>query len=279
MTNQTDQADQDVVLVEQIGAARVLTFNRPEALNAMGGGLPGRILEELDRADADDEARVVILTGAGRGFCAGGDVKAMYRSRVQGADDGAAAAPRAFLASAVFSQGAIPQKIRKLSKPVIGAINGDAAGAGCDIALSVDIRIASERARFGEVFGRMGLIPDNGGLYLLPRLVGMARAAEMILTAEMFTVDQIADWGLLNAVVPHDELMPAALEFAERIANTPPLALATAKWGLQRAQHADFETSFDWVNYSMNLLRASPEHKEAVARFVEERAARRASSD
>ena len=200
----------------------------------------------------------------------------MYRPRVQGEGGGR---PQAVPATRVFDQGAIPQKIRKLSKPVIAAVNGDAAGAGCDIALSADIRIASERARFGEVFARMGLLPDNGAMYLLPRLVGMARASEMILTAEMFTAEQIADWGALNAVVPHEELMSTALDYAERIASNPPLALALSKWGLQRAQHVDFETSFDWVNYSMNLLRASPEHKEAVTRFVEERAARRASSD
>jgi 2-(1,2-epoxy-1,2-dihydrophenyl)acetyl-CoA isomerase len=269
-------AEQDVVLVEQNGPARVITFNRPEALNSMGGGLPQRVLEELDRADVEDEARVVILTGAGRGFCSGGDIKGMYRSRVQGEGGGR---PQAVPATRVFDQGAIPQKIRKLSKPVIAAVNGDAAGAGCDIALSSDIRIASDRARFGEVFARMGLLPDNGAMYLLPRLVGMARATEMILTAEMFTAEQIADWGALNAVVPHEELMTTALDYAERIASNPPLALAMSKWGLQRAQHVDFETSFDWVNYSMNLLRASPEHKDAVTRFVEERAARRASSD
>lgn len=271
-------AEQDVVIVEQQGSARVITFNRPQSLNAMGDGLPQRVMEELDRAENEDEARVVVLTGAGRGFCSGGDIKGMYRTRVQG-EGGPSGEGRSMPASAVHRQGALPKAIRRLSKPVIAAVNGDAAGAGCDIALACDIRIASERARFGEVFTRLGLVPDNGGMYLLPRLVGMARASEMILTAEMIPVTEMTDWGLVNRIVPHEELMPAALEFAERMAASPPLALAMAKWGLQRAQHSDYETSFDWINYAMGILRTSEEHKDAVRRFVEERQARRATRE
>jgi 2-(1,2-epoxy-1,2-dihydrophenyl)acetyl-CoA isomerase len=265
--------DGDRVLVQQEDAVRILTLNRPESLNAMGDGLPQRLLEELERADTDPDVSVVILTGAGRAFCAGGDVKAMYRSRVQG---DAATRPQVS-AQNVHNQGAIPKAIRALSKPVVAAINGDAAGAGCDIALSCDLRVASEQARFGEVFVQMGLVPDNGSFYMLPRIVGMTRAAEMILTGEMMPASEIADWGLVNEIVPHEELMPAALALANRVAGNPPLALAMAKWGLQRAQHTDFETSFDWVNYSMGILRASDEHREAVTRFIEERQARRAA--
>lgn len=261
----------DVVLAEQRGPARILTLNRPESLNALGDGLPQRLLEELAAADADDDARVVILTGAGRAFCAGGDIKAMYRTRVQAAGGPPTATP----ASAVFRQGAIPKAIRALSKPVIAAVNGDAAGAGCEIALACDIRVASERARFGEVFTRIGLIPDNGGFYTLPRHIGMARASELILTGEMMPVATIADWGLINRVVPHDQLLETALEFGQRIAANPPLSLAMAKWGLQRAQETDFDTSFDWVNYAMHILRASEEHRQAVREFVEQRRARR----
>jgi enoyl-CoA hydratase/carnithine racemase len=266
-------SDEARLLVRQEGKILVLTLNRPESLNAMGDGLPQQLMEGLERADTDPDVSVVVLTGAGRAFCAGGDVKAMYRSRVQGDGDGR---PQ-MSAQNVHSQGAIPKAIRALSKPVVAAVNGDAAGAGCDIALSCDLRIASDRARFGEVFVRMGLVPDNGSFYMLPRIVGATRAAEMILTGEMMPVTEIADWGLVNQIVPHDELMPAALALANRVAGNPPLALAMSKWGMQRAQHTDFEASFDWVNYSMGILRASDEHRDAVTRFIEEREARRAA--
>lgn len=267
-------ADTDVLIVEQEGVARVLTLNRPETLNSLGGGLHRAIVDALHEADEDDEARVIVLTGAGRGFCSGGDIKGMYQARVLGEGG----PPRTPPANAGELQGQVARVIRRIGTPVIAAVNGDAAGAGCDIALSCDIRIASERARFGESFTRIGLVPDNGGMYLLPRLVGMTRAAEMILTAEMMPVAEIADWGIVNKVVPHEELMPAALEMAERIGANPSRALAMAKWGLQRAQHTDFDTSFDWVNYAMTNLRASDEHKDAVKAFVEERAARRQAS-
>ena len=263
--------DTDVLIVEQQGAARVLTLNRPESLNALGGGLHQRLVAALHEADEDDEARVVVLTGAGRGFCSGGDIKGMYESRVLG-EGGQRSAPPA---NAGDFQGQVARVIRRIGTPVIAAVNGDAAGAGCDIALACDIRVASERARFGEVFARIGLVPDNGGMYLLPRLVGATRAAEMILTAEMMPVSEVADWGIVNKIVPHEQLMPVALELAERIGANPPRALAMAKWGMQRAQHTDFDGSFDWVNYAMNILRATDEHKDAVRRFVEERAARR----
>lgn len=267
-------AETDVLIVEQEGVARVLTLNRPETLNSLGGGLHSAVVDALHEADEDDEARVIVLTGAGRGFCSGGDIKGMYQSRVLGKGG----PPRTPPANAGESQGQVARVIRRIGTPVIAAVNGDAAGAGCDIALSCDIRIASERARFGESFARIGLVPDNGGMYLLPRLVGMTRAAEMILTAEMMPVAEIADWGIVNKVVPHEELMPAALEMAERIGANPSRALAMSKWGLQRAQHTDFDTSFDWVNYAMTILRASDEHKDAVRLFVEERAARRQAS-
>tara|TARA_Y100000588_G_scaffold51729_1_gene48690 strand:+ start:3645 stop:4448 length:804 start_codon:yes stop_codon:yes gene_type:complete len=263
--------EMDILIVEQKGAARVLTLNRPESLNALGGGLHSKVVDALHEADEDDEARVVVLTGAGRGFCSGGDIKGMYQSRVL-KDDGPPPAPPA---NAGDSQGLVARVIRRIGTPVIAAVNGDAAGAGCDIALSCDIRIASERARFGEAFARIGLVPDNGGMYLLPRIVGAARASEMVLTADMIPVTEMSDWGIVNKIVPHDELLPAALEMAERIGANPSRALAMAKWGLQRAQHTDFEGSFDWVNYSMNILRASDEHKDAVKSFVEQRAARR----
>jgi enoyl-CoA hydratase/carnithine racemase len=269
---------QPELIVEQRGRARVLTLNRPESLNALSGTLQQALSRELQAADDDPEARVVIITGAGRAFCAGGDVKAMYGTRVLGqALPGQAGGSRQSPhIRSYLRQGHIPIMIRRISKPVIAAVNGDAAGAGCDIALACDIRIASERARFGEVFARMGLVPDNGGMYLLPRLVGLGVASEMILTAEMMPAVTAGQIGLVNKVVPHEELMAATLDLAGRIALNPPLALAMAKLGLQKAQHLDFEESFDWVNYAMNILRASQEHKDAVRRFVEERDARRA---
>src|SRR6185295_16634017 len=187
-----------------------LTLNRPERLNALGDTLREDLHDAVMRASEDDQVRVMIVTGAGKGFCSGGDVKAMNERKTQGGERpiGEKVAPgrdRTVLA------------LRDTPKPVIAAVNGAAAGAGMNLALACDIRLASTSARFAQAFVRRGLHPDWGGTYFLPRVVGMAKACEMIFTGEMIDAQTALGLGIVSAVHPPEELMPATYEIARKI--------------------------------------------------------------
>jgi 2-(1,2-epoxy-1,2-dihydrophenyl)acetyl-CoA isomerase len=211
----------------------------------------------------DPTVRVVILTGAGRAFSAGQDLK--ERQEPGAADLGVELRER---------YNPIVMAMRRLEKPIIGAINGVAAGAGCSIALACDIRLASESASFIEVFGRVGLVPDTGSSWLLPRLVGYSRAAQMIFTAEPVDAARAEQIGLVDRVVPADRLMEEAQALAGRLAEAAPLAMGLAKRALVRALESDLESSLEYEAQLQSIAGRTADHAEGVQAFAEKRPAR-----
>jgi 2-(1,2-epoxy-1,2-dihydrophenyl)acetyl-CoA isomerase len=240
-----------------------LTLDRPDALNAFTRAMKDELLAALKDAAREKAVRVVVLTGAGRAFSAGQDLKERQAADVP--DLGTELRAR---------YNPIVLAMRRLEKPIIGAINGVAAGAGCSIALACDIRIAADSASFIQVFGRVGLVPDTGSSWLLPRLVGYARAAEMVFAAEPVDAASAERIGLVNRVVPADRLMAEANALAGKLASAAPLALALAKRALTRALEVGLDDALEYEAQLQAVAGRSRDHREGVAAFVEKRAPR-----
>jgi enoyl-CoA hydratase/carnithine racemase len=252
--------DKEVIYTKEHGIATI-RLNRPRAMNAFTPEMMKDILVSIDDVKKDDNVRALIITGTGRAFCSGADVKAMAARASQAPSD-IQDEPGGVNMSLV---------LRMLDKPVIASVNGLAVGGGFDLACACDIRIASDQARFAELFIRRGLIPAMGGIYFLPRLVGIGKAFELIWTGDMIDAREAERIGLVNKVVPHDELEDATFEFAGKLANGPPLAIQRAKHILYEGLQTDLETSLDQVRSAMVLLMQSEDHKEGVRAFVEKR--------
>jgi 2-(1,2-epoxy-1,2-dihydrophenyl)acetyl-CoA isomerase len=252
------------VLVERSDGVATLTLNRPEARNALDLEMREGLETALRDLEGDAAIRVLVLTGAGEHFCAGGDVKFMQARRMTAAEG----------QRRVESMNRAIRALADFRTPTIARVDGFAVGAGCNLALACDLVVASDRARFGEVFARIGLVPDGGGTYFLPRRVGLARAKELCFTADV--VDAAEAWrlGLVNRVVPAAELTPATAALARRIADGPPRALAAAKALLNRAAGLDLETSLAWEALTQGLMIESEDHREGLAAFFEKRAPR-----
>lgn len=249
------------VLVEQTDGIATVTLNRPEARNALNLELRDELEATLHALERDAQVRVLILRGAGEHFCAGGDVKLMRARRVTSAEGQARveAMNRAVLALARFRT------------PTIAMVDGVAVGAGCNLALACDIVVAADRARFGEVFARLGLIPDGGGIYHLPRRVGLAKAKELVFTADVLEAAEAERIGLVNRVVPAEDLVTHTLALARRIADGPPRALALAKSLLNRAPALDLDTALGWEALGQGMMIESEDHREGLAAFFEKR--------
>ena len=240
-----------------------LTLNRPDALNSFNVEMKEALLAALKDAARDRSVRVVVLTGAGRAFSAGQDLKERQAPGV--ADLGTELRLR---------YNPIVLAMRRMEKPIIGAINGVAAGAGISVALACDVRIAAENASFIEVFGRVGLVPDTGSTWFLPRLVGYARAAEMAFTTEPVTAATGAQIGLVNRVVPAGQLMEEAIAMATKLAQAAPLALGLAKRALNRSLESSLEDQLEYEAQLQSIAGRSKDHVEGVAAFVEKRPAK-----
>ncbi|MBI2859347.1 MAG: enoyl-CoA hydratase/isomerase family protein [Chloroflexi bacterium] len=255
---------------ENIG---ILTMNRPSRLNALSARMMDEMREAVEAVKADREVRALIITGAGRGFCAGADVKGMGESIEARAQQGAAAPRRG--RAIHYREGYTHRfclSLMGLEKPVIAAVNGPAVGGGCDIALMCDIRIASDKALFGEFYARRGILADEGGIYLLPQAVGMSWAAELLFTGESIDAAQAEHIGLVNRVVNHEKLLDTARELAIRIAKMPPLAVQMAKRALYwRQRVSEFERSLHYAVSVSDLLFQTEDHKEGVRAFLEKR--------
>jgi len=242
----------------------MLTLNRPEVRNALDMTMRQELESALLRLSADTGVRVLVVRGAGEHFCAGGDVQFM-RDNPMTAKEGQSrveAINRAILTLARFRA------------PTIAMVDGAAAGAGCNIALACDLVIASDRARFGEMFARIGLIPDAGGTYFLPRRVGLARAKELVFTADIIDAREAERIGLINRMVPAADLEAAALALARRIADGPPRVLAAAKALLDRAPGLDLESALHWEALTQGAMIAGPDHREGLRAFFEKRSPR-----
>lgn len=249
-----------LVLREHSGAVATVTLNRPEALNAVHGAVFRELLAQLDAVDADREVRVLVLTGAGRAFCAGGDKQV---------DIGASATWTAEqrMAEEDLAQSAV-RRLRSLRVPVIARVNGVAVGAGCDLALACDLVIASDRAKFGQFWVRRGLVPDLGGVYLLPRLIGLHRAKELVLTGRLVDAAEAERLGLVNEVVAHEELDAAVARVAGELAANPPAAVAMAKQLLNSSFERDFEQLLELVKFGNIHLTETADFKAAVAAWL-----------
>jgi enoyl-CoA hydratase/carnithine racemase len=245
------------------GAIRTWTINLPGVGNAITGkDFIAAVEAAVDNANADTEVRAVILTSVGKIFSAGGNVKEM-------ADQAGMFALGALDQRHAYIDGVqrIPRALSRLEVPLIGAINGPAIGAGCDLALMCDIRIASERASFAESFVQLGLIPGDGGSWFLQRVVGYQRAAEMTFTGDRVDATTALDWGLVTRVVAHDDLLPAAKELAERIAKNPPHALRMAKRLLQESRTGSLESTLGMAAAMQPLAHRDPEHQQRIAKW------------
>jgi 2-(1,2-epoxy-1,2-dihydrophenyl)acetyl-CoA isomerase len=242
-----------------------LTLNRPERLNALGDTLRDDLYEAVIRASEDADVRVVIVTGAGRGFCSGGDVKAMNEANEAGRRS-------ALMDKIAPSRDKTVLAMRDSPKPIIAAVNGAAAGAGMNLALACDIRIASTNAKFGETFAKRGLHVDWGGTYFLPRIVGMAKACEMIFTGEMISAEEALRLGIVSELVEPEDLMECARGLAGRMASGPPIAIRLAKRALYKSLDSDLRQSLEFETHAQNICRETNDAKEGIRAFVEKRA-------
>ena len=251
------------VLVEVEAGARVatITLNRPDALNSLTIPMKLALLAALRRVERDPSVRAVILTGAGRAFCAGQDL----RERLQ-----PDAAPLGIEVRERYNP--IIRAMRALPKPIVAAINGVAAGAGASIAMACDIRIASDAASFALAFGRVGLIPDSGATWFLPRLVGATRAAEIALLGDPVPAADAVRLGLVGRVVPADQLGTEARAVAARLAAGAPRAIALTKRALNAAWDRDLDAALEYEAHLQDLAGRTKDHAEGLAAFTEKRA-------
>jgi enoyl-CoA hydratase/carnithine racemase len=242
-----------------------LTLNRPERLNALGDTLRDDLQDAVTRASDDPEVRVMIVTGAGKGFCSGGDVKAMSERKESGTG-------RPLMEKVAPGRDRTVLALRDAPKPVIAAVNGAAAGAGMNLALCCDIRLASTTAKFAQAFVKRGLHPDWGGTYFLPRIVGTAKACELIFTGEVIDAQEALRLGIVSAVHPPEELMAAAHALARKIADGPPVAIRLAKRGIYHNLECDLRQALEYETFAQNICFDTDDAAEGIRAFVEKRA-------
>ncbi|MBI1892589.1 MAG: enoyl-CoA hydratase [Candidatus Rokubacteria bacterium] len=248
------------ILVEKTQAIATVTLNRPEARNALDLTMREELTAAFRDLNADEAVRVVILTGAGGHFCAGGDVKAM-RQRLTAADG----------RIRVQKMNEMVMEIVNFQHPVIAMVEGFAVGAGCNLALACDLIIASDRAQFGEVFAKVGLIPDAGGTHFLPRRVGLAKAKELVFSAEVIGAVEAERIGLINRAVPSADLRAVTDDLARKIAEGPPRVLGMAKQLLNRSLETDLGRALELEAFGQGMALEGEEHREGVAAFFEKR--------
>ncbi|MEQ9661924.1 MAG: crotonase/enoyl-CoA hydratase family protein [Parasphingopyxis sp.] len=253
--------------IEKHGAVALLTLNRPDSMNALSNGPDGaEIAAACEEVAADPDIRCAILTGAGKAFSAGGNIKAM-RER-DGAFGGSPDQIRRSYAGGIHR---LVKALYHFELPLIAAVNGPAIGLGCDVACMADLRIASDRAKFGVTFLKLGLIPGDGGAWLLPRIIGHARAAELLFTGDVIDAETALDWGLVSRVVPGDELIDEAMALAEKIAGQPPQSLRLAKQLMRRGATTDFDTVMELSAASQALMHVTEDHLEGIDAILEKR--------
>ena len=251
----------DLIETVEDGIA-TLTLNRPERLNALSTDIRLGLLDALDRLGHDTGIGCIVITGAGRGFCAGGDVKTM------GERSGAGFEPRA---RGIQNSNKIPMLMRSIPKTVIAMVNGPAVGAGLSMALAADLRVAGKSAKFGTGFLKIGLSGDWGGTWTLTRLVGTAKARELYLLGDTIGADEALACGIVNRVAEDADLRDTTMALARRIAAMPQVAAGYVKRNLFAAETGDFQTSLDLEAFHQARCSQTDDHREAVAAFKEKR--------
>ncbi len=258
-------ADKEV-LTEDRGAVRWIRLNRPEAMNAITGTMLGELNDALKAADDDPQVRVVVLTGAGRAFCAGLDLKQAAAGQGIGGAGLATAGARHLSTREICTV-----TLQRMDKPVIAAINGAAAGYGLDLALGCDMRLMSDRAVLMPGFAKMGVVPESGGTWYLPRLLGWAKACEISMLGDTLNAEQSVGYGLANRAVAAAELESTVSAWAEKIAGNAPLAIQEMKRLFRHGLTQDFESHSHHVLMSVLNLFRSNDFREGVASFAEKR--------
>jgi enoyl-CoA hydratase/carnithine racemase len=252
----------ECVACRQDGHVAVITLNRPHRRNALNYQAYAELESAFRAASGDPEVRCVIVTGADPAFCSGDDV-----GEIMAGPKAVSAAP----ATKTFQPTPAAMAALECAKPVIAAVNGAAVGWGMELALFADIRIASEKAKFGELFVKRGLVCDVGGFYRLPAVVGPAKAAELLFTGDIFDAPEALRLGLVSEVMAHEDLLPRALALAGRIAANPPLAVQRLKAGLNRTAYGDPREIGAWAIENIRDLMRTEDHREGVASFLEKR--------
>ena len=251
------------ILVSEADCILTITLNRPDKLNAFIGHMRRDLAEALEQAGSDRSVRVVVITGAGRAFCAGGDVAFMAElMQRRDAEE---------FARILGAGRRVITAIRQMTKPVIASINGPASGAGCNLALACDLRIASNTATFSQSFAKVGLHPDWGGTYFLPRLVTPNKACEMFFLGESIDAGEAARLGIVNQVVAPEELESTTLQLAERLRAAPPIALAAAKHAVYMSEAADLDEMLRYETEAQLRCFESDDGHEGVHAFLEKR--------
>jgi len=254
------------LLVERDEHVAFITLNRPERLNAITGPMLDALAQALVELDEDREVRAIVLTGAGRGFCAGLDLQDQVSGQGLGQGDGIGTTTAKF-----NLRDAPPTVLHNLDTPTICALNGGAAGYGMDLALGCDIRLASETAKLSAAFTKRGVLPESGGTWLLPRIVGWSKAAEIMFTGRTLDAAQCKEAGLVSDVVPADSLMQTARDLAHEIAGNAPLAVQATKRMMRMGQDETFEANVHHVFLQLLPLFRTKDFQEGVKSFLEKR--------
>ncbi len=260
-------SDYQDLLYEVSDGIATVTLNRPDRMNAISTAMLSSFSQALRDADADRGVRVIILTGAGRGFCAGLDLKDLTVGSGIGSGNGGGLSARFDLTDSP------PVVLHTTDKPVICALNGAAAGYGMDLALGCDIRIASTEARLAAIFVKRGILPESGGSWLLPRLIGWAKAAEVAFRGRILSAEESLELGLVNAVVEPERLLPVAREWAAEIAANAPLAVQATKRMMRLGLEETFEANVHHVYLQLLPLFGTEDFREGVKAFLEKRPA------
>jgi 2-(1,2-epoxy-1,2-dihydrophenyl)acetyl-CoA isomerase len=254
----------DTIQLGMRDSVAVVTLNRPDSLNALTETMASEFRQAFEEA-REKKARAIIVTGAGRAFCAGGDLREMQKVAQKEGH------PEAFFEEPLRQIHACILLIRRAPLPVIAAVNGAASGGGCNLALACDLVLAAECARFNQAFIKIGLTPDCGGTYMLPRLVGLKRATELLMTGETIGAMRAAEIGMINAVVPDDDLMDAAHRLASRLSRAPTAAIGRIKELLEQGAVNDFTAQMELEHKAQLQSGTSKDFKEGVAAFWEKR--------
>ena len=247
---------------EREGAIGILTFNQPENLNALGPQIYEELMDFMERVPQQEDLQVVIVTGEGKAFSAGGDMDGFLSRSIAHHERGG---------SIELFTNEMARKFLNVEIPLIAAVNGAAVGGGFTLSLTCDLRIASEEARFGAVFARVGLSPEYGSSFLLSRIVGLTKASELVLTAKIFGAQEALDMGLVSEVVPPEKLMERARALAQEIASLPPIAVRLAKRTLRHGLESTLSQALDFEELAETHCFSSLDHQEACRAFLEKR--------
>ncbi len=257
-------SDEKILLTEKKNGVGIITLNRPDKLNAFSDELTFQLQDALKEMEKDKEVRAIILTAAGRGFCAGQDLQSRSIAQEMG--------ERPSLGDSIRRRyNPIVIKLRRIEKPIIAAVNGVAAGAGASIAFACDYRIVTDKVNFIQSFTKVGLIPDSGATFILTRLVGLTKAFELMLSADKLSAEEALNLGIINKIVGEDDLMKEAVALAERLAAGPTKAFGLTKRAVNRAVFDDLEELLEYEASLQEIAGRSDDFAEGVKAFVEKR--------